>query len=84
MFTVVLRSACVGIAAVIVSAVLGVFVGGFILARNAPMGQVEVGWDLVSMAHNTSPDFLLLPLLIFAIAFALAFRSFSRSPSRNL
>jgi hypothetical protein len=83
-----LRSLCTGIAAVIASAFLGLFIGlpvaAYFLSKKLPPppGGVEVGWDLVTLAHNTSPDFLLLPLFIFAIGFALGFRHFSRPSSR--
>jgi hypothetical protein len=83
-----LRSLCTGIAALIASVFLGLFIGlpiaAYYLSKKFPPtpGGGEVGWDLVTMAHNTSPDFLLLPLLIFAIGFALGFRHFSR-PSRR-
>ena len=85
--TVFLRSLCAGIAAVIASAFLGFFVGlpiaAYYLSKKfpPPPGGGEVGWDLVALAHNTSPDLLFLPFLVFAIGFALGFRHFSR-PSR--
>jgi hypothetical protein len=69
--------------------VLGLFIGlpvaAYYLSKKfpPPPGGGEVGWDLVTMAHNTSPEFLLLPLFIFAIGFALGFRHFSRPSHRT-
>jgi hypothetical protein len=83
-----LRSVCVGIAALFASALLGLFIGlpvaAYFLSKKfpPPPGGGAVGWDLVTLAHNTSPDFLLLPLFIFAAGFAWGFRHFSRPSSR--
>ena len=87
MIKIFLRSACVGIGAVIAVAVLGVFVGlplaGFFLLLNSPRGEPEVGWDLVAMAQHTSPTVLLFPLFVFAVSFVFTFRYFSRRLSRT-
>lgn len=87
MLTVILRSACVGIATVVAATFLSFFVvllTLYFLSKNAaPEGGGEVGWDLVSMAHNTSPSWLLLPLLVFAIGFFFGFGYFSKSLARK-
>ncbi len=48
-------------------------------AKNARSGGGEVGWDLVSLYHNTPSSWLLLPLLVFAVGFFIGFRHFSKS-----
>jgi|GEM_PF-4795007 hypothetical protein len=91
MFKVILRSALVGIGALVVTAFFGVLVVlpatlYFLTKRVAPAGGGEVGWDLVSMAHN-SPDIVgliaLLALLVFAAGSYFGFRHFSESPTRR-
>jgi hypothetical protein len=70
-------------------AVLGFFIGlpvaMYFLSGNipAPSGGGEVGWDLVTMAHNASPRGLLLPLSVFAVGFVFAFRHFVRTSTRT-
>jgi hypothetical protein len=89
MFKVILQSACVGVGAVIAVAVLGLFIGlpvaMYFLSGNIPAlpGDAEVGWDLVTVAHNASPHGLLLPLFVFSVGFGFAFRHFSRTSSRT-
>jgi hypothetical protein len=91
MFQVILRSALVGIGALVVTAFFGVLVVlpatlYFLTKRVAPAGGGEVGWDLVSMAHN-SPDIVgliaLVALLVFAAGSYFGFRHFSESPARR-
>jgi hypothetical protein len=91
MFKVVLRSVCVGFGALGIAAFLGVFVAlpvtlYFLTKRVVPTGGGEVGWDLVSMAHN-SPDIVkliaLAALLVFATGTYFGFRHFSESPARR-
>lgn len=84
MLTVILRSACCGIAAVVVGMFLGTFAALFVVSyfaskSVAAAGDGEVGWDLVSMAHNMSSGWMLLPLLFFAVGFLIGFRHFSKS-----
>lgn len=84
MFTVVLRSVCVGIAALVAAALLGIFIGlpvaFYFLSRTAaPEGGGEVGWDLVSLTHNLPANSILVPLVIFAVGFLFGFRYFSKS-----
>jgi hypothetical protein len=83
-FTIILRSVCVGIASVVGAILLGVFVGlpvAFYLLSRGPAteGGGEVGWDLVSVAHNYAVPSVLFPLFIFVIGFYVGFRHFSRS-----
>jgi hypothetical protein len=83
MFIVLLRSVCCGIAALVVAMFSGIFialcVGSYFVAKNVNSGGGEVGWDLVSMAHNMSSGWLLLPVLVFAVGFLIGFRHFSKS-----
>jgi hypothetical protein len=83
MFTVILRSVCCGIAALVAAVFLSgfvvLFVGSYFAWKNAPPGGGEFGWDVVSLAHDTPSSWLLLPLLVFAIGFFIGFRHFSKS-----
>jgi hypothetical protein len=88
MLTVILRSTCVGIATVVAATFLSFFVvlpiTLYFFSKNAaPEGGGEIGWDVVSLAHNTAPSWLLLPLLVFAIGFFFGFRYFSKSLARK-
>jgi hypothetical protein len=91
MCKVVLRSMCVGFGALALAAVFGLFVVVpvtlyFISKPFAPAGGGEVGWDLVSMAHNqpgTVELFALAALLVFAAGSYFGFRHFSESPGRR-
>lgn len=82
MGTILLRSACVGIASAVVATVAGVMIFGISAAilHPSPPGSVEVGWevgwDLVAMADNY-PALWLLPLPGFGIGSLLAYRYFS-------
>lgn len=85
-FTLVLRSLCVGIAAMVVAVYVSAFVAMLVAARLLPKGQSgggEVGWDLVTLAHNTPVRWLFLPFAVFAAGFAFGFRYFSRSLKRQ-
>jgi hypothetical protein len=76
----ILRSACVGVAGVVIAAVGGLFVGGFIAAlRTPPSPDGEVGWSFVVTPHDYPVLSVVLPLLAFAIGFAIGFRYFSRA-----
>ena len=90
MLTVIMRSICAGIAALFLAFGLGIFVGlpiaSYFLSRSSPPGSsggAQVGWDLVTMAHNSPIGAVLIPLLVFAIGFYLGFRHFSRSLAKN-
>jgi hypothetical protein len=81
---VIFRSICVGIASVVAALCLVMFAeivfALYWAMKNAPSGGGgEVGWDLVTLAHNSPPIALLLPLLAFPIGFYLGFRHFSKS-----
>lgn len=43
------------------------------------MGGSEVGWDLVTLAHQPPRTWFIVPVVAFAIGFGLGFRSFSKS-----
>jgi hypothetical protein len=87
MFAVILRSVCVGFGALAIAAFLGVFVVlpvtlYFLTKHLAPSGDGEVGWDLVSMAHNQPGAAVLLAfaaVLVFAVGSYVGFRHFSES-----
>jgi len=75
---VILRSVLVGIASVVVAEfayVLALFV---LLAAESGLQNGEAGWDLESLIYL--PFALpIVPLLVFALGFALGFRHFHRS-----
>ena len=84
MLTVILRSACVAIATLVAAAFVGLPIASYFLTKNATnVGDAEVGWDLVTLAHNLSPSAMLLPLLVFAVGFFFGFRYFSKSLARK-
>jgi hypothetical protein len=90
MLIVILRSICAGIAAIFVEFGIGIFIGLpvalYLHSRSAPTisnGSGEVGWDLVTMAHNSPLTAVLIPLVAFGIGFSLGFRYFSRSLAKN-
>ncbi len=81
---VILRSICVGIVSVVAAFCLVMFAeivfAVYWAMKNAPSrGGGEVGWDLVTLMHNSPPIALLLPLLAFPIGFYVGFRHFSKS-----
>ncbi|MFZ3199722.1 MAG: hypothetical protein ACLQMT_10890 [Candidatus Acidiferrales bacterium] len=86
MSALILRSICVGIASVVITAIAGGFIAVIVaisigLLRQSS-GGAEVGWDLVTMAHNLPTIWILLPLGVFAIGFLLGFRYFSKTNVR--
>jgi hypothetical protein len=88
MFTVVLRSVCAGIVALVGATLVGLFVVlpvtlYFLTKRVAPAGGGQVGWDLVTVAHSLPANSLLVPLVIFAPGFLFGFRYFSKSLARR-
>jgi len=84
LLVVTLRSALVGIAAVLIATFAGIVAAIVLLIALAPRSgpqNGEVGWDLVTLLHNYGLPLAALPLTVvsvFALAFALAFRSFYR------
>jgi hypothetical protein len=88
MFAVILRSVCVGIASVVAAVFLVPFVALvvaliFLSMKKSAYGGGEVGWDLVSMAHNYPVTTTLFPVIIFLIGFLFGYRYFSRSLVKN-
>ena len=83
MFILILRSICVGVAFLVVSVFLGGFALAFWASRSEPPpehgGQLEIGWDLVTLYHNTSILIKLLPLGFFLVGFVVGYRYFSRA-----
>ena len=93
--TIILRSTCVGIAAVALAAAGGTFIAMAIAAvianRNpSPPGSPEVGWGVVVNLHDYPRLTLGLELaacLVFVIGFTIGWRTFSgakaqRGPTR--
>jgi hypothetical protein len=86
---VILRSACVGIAGVVVAKSLWAFA---VLSRAVtsiatsphprPVGWGEVGIDVVTVLHN-SPTSAKITVVGFAAGFGLGFRHFGRSLRHN-
>ncbi|HTS11453.1 MAG TPA: hypothetical protein VMH00_04990 [Candidatus Limnocylindrales bacterium] len=79
-----LRSMVCGIAAIVVAFLAWIFVTlivAIVVLERAPSppGGGEVGWDLVSMVHNSPVSAKLLALAAFLIGFALGYWHFSRS-----
>jgi hypothetical protein len=91
MFKVILRSICVGFGALVLAAAFGLFVVVpvtlyFVSKPLEPEGGGEVGWDLVSMAHNQPGALKLIviaALLVFAAGSYFGYRHFSESPARR-
>jgi nucleoside permease NupC len=86
--TVILRSVCVGVAFVVTAIFLSIFVGLpiasiFLPKDEAAQGGVSVGWDLVSIAHNSSATTIIVTLIVFAAGFLFGYRHFSKSMVRN-
>ena len=85
LIVVILRSALVGIIAVVVVAfalIAGTIIVLFILAIRSAPHDGEVGWDPVTLVHNRPslvPAVIIVPLLVFALGCALGFRHFHRS-----
>jgi len=87
-FSVILRSFCVGIASIVGAAGVAIFVAlpikAYLVSRNSDAGDgfgVGVSWNLADLAHSRPVVFG--ALLVFVIGFSLGFRHFSRSsPSR--
>lgn len=85
-FVVVLRSTCVGVATTVVAVYLSGFIAIGVALHSVPKtqvnavdGGVEVGWDLMTLLHNASPYWWILPILAFAAGFIFGFRYFSRA-----
>lgn len=87
MSIVILRSVCVGIATLVTASILSPFIVIVVLIirslSTTRSGGGEVGWDLVTLAHNLPVRWLLLPFAVFAAGFAFGFRYFSRSVKQN-
>jgi hypothetical protein len=78
---VVLRSFCVGVAALVAALfvsplLLNIYV--IIQSPPSPPGGGQVGWDVLTIFHNVGPLALLVPLTIFGIGFLVGFRYFSK------
>jgi hypothetical protein len=93
MFKVILRSVCVGFGALASATLFALFVvmpvTFYLISKPvapAGAGEGEVGWDLISIAHNqpgTVKLIALAALLIFAGGYYFGFRHFSESPDRR-
>jgi len=88
MFTLILRSFCVGLAFLVGAVCAGGFAFAFWASRNGPLArqgsQQEVGWDLVAMYQHGPMMIKLLPLGFFLVGFLVGYRYFSRAlPDRQ-
>ncbi|HXZ12616.1 MAG TPA: hypothetical protein VEG64_09505 [Candidatus Sulfotelmatobacter sp.] len=88
MSVVILRSVCVGVATMVlgfpVVVIFGLFIATQYLTRNEPsVNGGEIGWDLVTLAHNYPAASILLPLALFMVGFLLGYRVFSRSLAKK-
>jgi hypothetical protein len=81
----VLRSVCVGIATVALSAFIGGFIALSLLFMNssAPPGGDEAGSRTMWMAHYRLVPIIVIPLVIFAIGFLAGHRYFSKRQARQ-
>ncbi|HXX45408.1 MAG TPA: hypothetical protein VEJ38_11815 [Candidatus Acidoferrales bacterium] len=87
MLTLVIRSVCVGIAAIAIAAIGGAFIGGAVaiaiaMLKPSPANAPEVGWDLVVMLKDhpgLTTGLKLAALLAFIIGFVFGWRYFSRA-----
>jgi|HubBroStandDraft_1064217.scaffolds.fasta_scaffold869081_2 hypothetical protein len=78
----ILRSACVGIAAVAVAGFVALFIGISLLAMNTPSCAQTGGCDSFFISAHFYPWRLLVAvLIIFTIGFLLAFRYFYKRQS---
>jgi hypothetical protein len=83
MFAAIVKSIFCGLAAFVAAIFFGLFAmvlaGFYFAAEKSRPGDGVVGWDIVSLFHNTPRAILFLPLLIFAVGFLLGFQHFSKS-----
>lgn len=82
MFTVILRSVCVGIAATVLGAVCSIFIEVGIAmhhAVKAPSDGPEVGWEIVVLPRERPALSFGVPLVAFVIGFAVGFRYFFKA-----
>ena len=87
MLTLLIRSVCVGIAAIVFAAVGGAFIGWAVaiaiaMLKPSPANSPEVGWDLVTMMHEhpgLATDLMLAALVVFIFGFVFGWRYFSRA-----
>jgi len=83
------RSFCCGIAGIVAAFFVWMWgymvLAGISVARSHPGGSgTEVGWDLVTIIHNSHRTAEVVALAGFLIGFALGYRSFfrNRGPQR--
>lgn len=83
--TLILRSACVGIASAVVISIasLWIFAISSAILHPSPAEGPEVGWDLIGTWHSFSSAWLLVPFGGFALGFAIGYRYFTKQ-SRTL
>jgi hypothetical protein len=85
MVRLILRSACVGVAAVAVAGFVGGFIALSLAAMSTPSqsGEQEVGWDLITSWHQAPLWVWLIPLAAFAIGFFIGYLYFSKREARQ-
>ena len=82
----ILRAACVGVAAVVIAGAVIGFVGFSLAAMNpsnSPDTGQEVGWGLIPLASGLPLWVWLFPLAFFAIGFIIGYRYFSKRQNKQ-
>jgi ABC-type proline/glycine betaine transport system permease subunit len=81
----ILRSACVGIAALAIAALVIGFVGFSLAVMATPSQDTgnEVGWDVLALIKGLPPWVWLFPVAIFAIGFGIGYRYFSKRDAKQ-
>jgi hypothetical protein len=81
-----IRSTLVGLAALVIGGFAAIFL--FLIctayffknsAESAGSGNLEVGWDLLTIFRNYPSTVLLIPLSAFTVGFVLTFLRFAKS-----
>ncbi len=89
MFKLILRSTCVGIASIVLAAFAAPFIAlAYVVVyswRNPQQsGELEIGWDLITLRHNHPLPVVVIPLAVFVVGFFIGFRYFSKTPTQQI
>jgi hypothetical protein len=81
----ILQSACVGFASVIVAAFVVGFIALSLSAMSTPSPDTgnEAGWDVLAVVKGVPLWVWLFPLAFFAIGFLIGFRYFSKRQAKQ-
>jgi len=83
MFTLIMRSFCVGLTFLVGALYASGFAFAFWASRSEPPAQqgpqLEIGWDLVTTYQHAPMMIKLLPLGFFLVGFLVGYRYFSRA-----